>query len=444
MNSINYRHVSLHELAKEYGLPLDTLVSFQNMGLIRPVQLANQKALFGPFSRLRIKFILNATSQGLSFADILTLIGKVPPFSDESAQLLKSLEMVEKNAAQLCRQIGISKPLEKVNRSCDLILLLSYIKKAKAILPQENKNGTSAPALIAPSPEKNEVEAPKLAHFPMGIHDETPGKDDILDEEIAHAAAKSVWRRLPLAICLIALLWVPFHFNIGDLEFLFEKGKQRFPSFFQYIGYGSSTSLPAPTEASGIAGNPSGGKETDPETLPGEDLGKPIAALPDLKKRNAPPATSESPWSKTEEIPLPDIGASESVIDGDLYLGKIQRRIPVPTQKIIIQYEHGSIDIADQDKKTMDVIADFVALYPATRLIIRGYTCSQGDPNYNMTLSESRAHQGKALLVAKGISPLNIETIGMGSANPIATNETADGRKVNHRIEVELLPDALP
>ena len=92
----------------------------------------------------------------------------------------------------------------------------------------------------------------------------------------------------------------------------------------------------------------------------------------------------------------------------------------------------------------MDVIAEFAALYPTTRLIIRGYTDSQGDPNYNTTLSESRARQGKTLLVAKGISPLNIETIGMGSAEPVATNETPDGRRLNRRIEVELLPDAVP
>ena len=113
MNSVNFRHVSLNELAKEYNLSLDTLISFQNMGLIRPVKLANQKALFGPFSHLRIRFILNATSQGLSFADVLTLIGKVPPFGDEAVQLLKSLEMGEKYAAQLRRQIEISEPLEE-------------------------------------------------------------------------------------------------------------------------------------------------------------------------------------------------------------------------------------------------------------------------------------------------------------------------------------------
>lgn len=441
---MNYRHVSLNELAKEYGLRLDTLVAFQNMGLIRPVQLENQKAFFGPFSRLRIKFILNATSQGLSLADILSLIGKVPPFADESVQLLKSLEMSEENAAQLRRQIKISEPLEKVNRSCDLILLLSYIKKAKAILPQENVNGPSTPVLIAPAPGTNAAIAPKLARFPMGIHNEAFGKDDTLDEEIPPANVKSVWRRLPLAICLIALLWVPFHFNSGDLEFLFEKGKQRFPLFFQRIGYGSSTPLSIPTEASGIAGNPSGEKELNPEPLPEEDLRKPVASLSGLKNPNATPAPPENTPLEVEAIPPADIGASGTVMVENAYLGKIQRRIPVPTQKFIIQCEHDSIDIADQDKKTMDVIAEFAALYPTTRLIIRGYTDSQGDPNYNTTLSESRARQGKTLLVAKGISPLNIETIGMGSAEPVATNETPDGRRLNRRIEVELLPDAVP
>jgi outer membrane protein OmpA-like peptidoglycan-associated protein len=137
------------------------------------------------------------------------------------------------------------------------------------------------------------------------------------------------------------------------------------------------------------------------------------------------------------------MGTTKTVKDEESYLGKIQKRIPVPTQKFIIQCEHDSIDIADRDKDTLDVIAEFVALYPATRLVIRGYTDNQGDSNYNMSLSASRARQGKTLMVSKGISPLNIKTIGMGSANPIASNQTLEGRRMNRRIEVELVPEAM-
>ncbi len=437
MNSMKNRHASLDELAEEYNLPLDTLVSLQNIGLIRPAKIENKKPLFGPFSHLRIKFIQNARSHGLSFAEILSLIGKIPPLEDESAQILKSLKVGKGNATQLRRQIEISTPLEKVNRSCDLILLETYIENAKAMLTQEKKKAPPAPASITHPPAPNPVKEPKLGRLPQTIYDEAP------DEESTPVATKSVWRRLPLALCLIALLWVPFQFNTGDLNLLLEKGKRWYFSFLLRVGYGLSTSLPVQPAASGVADDAPGEKKPGPEILPEEDLRKPSPSLPGLKNQDSPPAASDSASLEASGKTTPGMGTMKTVKDEESYLGKIQKRIPVPTQKFIIQCEHDSIDIADRDKDTLDVIAEFVALYPATRLIIRGYTDNQGDSTYNMSLSASRARQGKTLMVSKGISPLNIKTIGMGSANPIASNQTLEGRRMNRRIEVELVPEAM-
>jgi outer membrane protein OmpA-like peptidoglycan-associated protein len=137
------------------------------------------------------------------------------------------------------------------------------------------------------------------------------------------------------------------------------------------------------------------------------------------------------------------MGALETGTSRGDSLGEIQRRIPVPTQKFIIQCEHDSAAISEAGQKTLDLIAEFVALYPATRLIIRGYTDNLGDPGYNLTLSASRARQGKTLMVSKGIDPLNIETVGMGSADPVASNQTPEGRMMNRRIEIELVPEAM-
>jgi chemotaxis protein MotB len=46
-------------------------------------------------------------------------------------------------------------------------------------------------------------------------------------------------------------------------------------------------------------------------------------------------------------------------------------------------------------------------------------------------------------MVSKGIDPLNIETVGMGSADPVASNQTPEGRKMNRRIEIELVPEVI-
>jgi outer membrane protein OmpA-like peptidoglycan-associated protein/DNA-binding transcriptional MerR regulator len=437
MNSIDYKNALLKELADEYSLTIETLALFEKMGLVWPVPSEYQKPLFNSFTRLRIKFIIDAKSHGLSFAEILNLIGKVSPVADKPTQILESLKFGEKNATQLRRQIKKSSPLEKVNKSCDLILLQSYIKNVKAILTQEKKNSLPAPAFNPHPPEPKTVNSPKLPFRTGTMHNET------LDEEGPPAIKKSGWRRFSFALCVIVFLWLPFQLNTGDFKLLWEKGKLWYFSFFQRVGYSSSTSLPMLPSSPGLAYESSGDKKQESETLSEEDLRIPGAPRQKLENQSYPSAIPNSTSLEPITTKAPAMGARMNFKNEESYLGGIQRRIPVPTQKFIIQCELDSTAIADQNGETLDVIAEFVKLYPGTRLIIRGYTDSQGDSNYNMTLSALRARQGKRLMVSKGVDPLNIKTIGMGSANPIGNNQTPQGRRMNRRIEIELVPDAM-
>jgi len=456
------RYAFIDELADDFNLPLEKIVSFQEVGLIRPVKLSKNMPLFGPFSRLRIKFMLNAHSQGMSLTDTLSLIGNVPPVADEPAQILQNLRMTEKIAAQLRRQIEISTPLEKVNRSCDLIFLQGYIQNARALLAQEKASVPPAAVLASPPPTSKTVGDRETAPPPRAAKVSRTAKD-----MIHGPATKFRWPRIPLAVCLLALLWLPFHFNVEDLALLREKGKSLSQSFFQGGGWGPWGSSAVQPISEGD-GNPKAGNTPDTETLPVEDLRKLEPLLPDLKQPNplsagsketgaiTPQAKDRPPDDETPAYKVspqntslgvghktPGAQAQQNTKDAQTYLANVQRRIPVPTQKFIIQCEHDSTDVEDQGRAALDVIAEFVALYPATRLIIRGYTDSQGDPNYNMSLSASRARQGKTLMESKGIDPLNIQTIGMGSSNPIASNQTNEGRRLNRRIEVELVPEAM-
>ncbi|RZJ29060.1 MAG: OmpA family protein [Flavobacterium sp.] len=73
--------------------------------------------------------------------------------------------------------------------------------------------------------------------------------------------------------------------------------------------------------------------------------------------------------------------------------------------------------------------------YPDTNIQIFGYTDSDGSDNYNLGLSRDRAAAVKTYLVSKGIASSRFTTTGMGEADPIATNETADGKSQNRRVE---------
>ena len=71
-------------------------------------------------------------------------------------------------------------------------------------------------------------------------------------------------------------------------------------------------------------------------------------------------------------------------------------------------------------------------------LTIDGYTDNTGDADHNKELSYKRAEAAKARLIEDGISASRITTHGYGIANPIATNDTAEGRAKNRRVEFSI------
>lgn len=73
--------------------------------------------------------------------------------------------------------------------------------------------------------------------------------------------------------------------------------------------------------------------------------------------------------------------------------------------------------------------------YADTNISIFGYTDSDGTDEYNLKLSRERAASVRDYLISKGIAASRFTTTGMGEADPIATNETADGKSQNRRVE---------
>ncbi len=87
----------------------------------------------------------------------------------------------------------------------------------------------------------------------------------------------------------------------------------------------------------------------------------------------------------------------------------------------------------------LDKLVGTMRKHPEYSWEIGGYTDGIGSVNYNLKLSKQRAQSVVDYLVSKGIESNSLKVVGYGKANPIATNETVEGRSMNRRVEIKLL-----
>lgn len=100
-----------------------------------------------------------------------------------------------------------------------------------------------------------------------------------------------------------------------------------------------------------------------------------------------------------------------------------------------VRFDTSKSSLTPTAKANLDKLEKVFEEYPDTNIVIYGYTDSTGSAEFNQKLSEQRAASVKAYLVSKGIVASRITTQGMGIADPIATNDTPEGRAQNRRVE---------
>ena len=71
-------------------------------------------------------------------------------------------------------------------------------------------------------------------------------------------------------------------------------------------------------------------------------------------------------------------------------------------------------------------------------VIVEGHTDGVGSEGYNMKLSRRRAEAVRGYLVDHGIAPSRIRAEGFGKSRPVASNDTAEGRAQNRRVELHI------
>ncbi|MGE5450671.1 MAG: OmpA family protein [Acidobacteriota bacterium] len=112
-----------------------------------------------------------------------------------------------------------------------------------------------------------------------------------------------------------------------------------------------------------------------------------------------------------------------------------QIKLNVPAD---VSFDVGRADIKPELRQVLDQFAQGLQGQPGTRVRIVGHADSTGSDELNNQLSAQRAMSVRNYLVDRGISSNRIETVGRGSNEPIASNDTAQGRARNRRVEVFL------
>lgn len=117
-----------------------------------------------------------------------------------------------------------------------------------------------------------------------------------------------------------------------------------------------------------------------------------------------------------------------------------QLKVSIPSD---VSFDTGSAAIKPNMRPILDQFASGLANEPNTEIRIIGHTDNTGSAAINDPLSVQRAASVRDYLAARGVSPQRVTIAGMGERQPVADNNTPQGRAQNRRVEMFLAEKAM-
>lgn len=103
-----------------------------------------------------------------------------------------------------------------------------------------------------------------------------------------------------------------------------------------------------------------------------------------------------------------------------------------------ILFATNSSTLEPQAKININKLAVILNKYPDTNILVTGHTDFDGTDEYNQALSERRAKSVSDYAMSQGIVSSRFSIIGLGETEPVASNETEDGKRQNRRVEIAI------
>ncbi len=124
--------------------------------------------------------------------------------------------------------------------------------------------------------------------------------------------------------------------------------------------------------------------------------------------------------------------------DGNVTVGKGDIKLSEANGgkvRLLVFFDFNKDELQRSSFPELDRAVRFMKANPNVEVEIAGYTDSKGTDDYNNDLSQRRSNSVKNYLTNKGIPASRLDSRGYGKANPVATNDTEDGRAENRRVE---------
>ena len=103
-----------------------------------------------------------------------------------------------------------------------------------------------------------------------------------------------------------------------------------------------------------------------------------------------------------------------------------------------ILFQVGKANLQEEAQNNLVKLAGILNKYENTEVLLEGHTDATGSEEFNLTLSQQRAQSVANFLSRYSVDPSRFTIMGYGESQPVASNETVDGRTQNRRVEVAI------
>ena len=156
----------------------------------------------------------------------------------------------------------------------------------------------------------------------------------------------------------------------------------------------------------------------------------PVAAAPP----RSPPSTPPAPVALAEVVA--GIARDSAAYEVATFLADPDTSAPRSFVLRDLNFTSGTAEITAESKRTLKEVARVLKAYSNARVMLQGHTDNVGSPDSNYALSRDRADAAQDALIRLGIAPARLTTAGLGADRPLASNDSAAGRRRNRRTEL--------